>query len=537
MEIASDKPTLRLKIPVLIALLVTGLFMGPFGILAQFDHSGLWTFLPVLIFAIALEAVYTTLWQAHPNRRGTDKWIIRVGEIVFLAVAIRFLAWMTFGGVPDEARLYDYLLSPATFFDATFLIYLIFSLFAWGFAVFWSLRLIGLALHGDELAFYQLPLQERRALDRLGHRPIVTGRPELYQSFVKSWLVGGILLIIMVGMASLELPKLGGAPLKDIGRTGISPLAIIGLLLYFFVGIWLVSHAHYQVLTVRWTISGTEIDGAINRRWHRVTAFVLLLIGAAAAFMPIGQTFALQRLAELLLMVALFIANLFFLLITTLLTVPFMLLRRSAPEALTGASLPVFGSATPPPPAAEPANQALMGAFFWGVLLVAVISVLLFYLRERGYPINSEAIRMLRRGLVEMLRSVWAWLRDRSEAIVAMLPAARDRGISAEKPFRTLPWRFIRVNQLPPRDQIRFFYLAAVRRAREQGVERHPSETPLEYNADLIDTWPEAENDVETLTEAFLHARYSHRPIEKDEAGVVKQTWQRIRKTWHSHKT
>ncbi len=533
MEIASDKPTIRLRIPILIALLVTGLFMGPFGILKQFDNDNLWTFLPVIVFIIALEAVYTTLWQAHPNRRGTDKWVIRVGEIVFLAVVIRFLAWMTFGGVPDEARLYEYLTSPESFFDATFLIFLIFGLFAWAFAVFWSLRFIGLALQGDELAFYQLPLQERRAMDRQGLRPIVTGRPDLYQSFVKSWFVGGILLIIMIGLASLDLPKLGGASLKDIGRTGVSPLSIIGLLLYFFVGIWLISHAHYQIMKVRWTISGTDIDDNINKRWHRVTALVLISIGAVAAFMPIGETFALQRLAELIVLVALFITNLIFFLLTALLTLPFLLLRRSAPESLTTPTPLEFGT-TQPAPVTQAANQELMGAFFWGILLVAVISILLFYLRERGYPLNGETIRALRHAVMEMLRSAWAWLRDRREALAAMLPAVRIVRNSAEDPSRTLPWRFVRVNRLPPREQIRFFYLAAVRRAQEQGVVRQPSETPLEYNADLIDTWPEVETDVEALTEAFLHARYSPRPIEKDEAGLIRQTWRRIRNTLRS---
>ena len=104
-----------------------------------------------------------------------------------------------------KPRLYEYLTSPESFFDATFLIFLIFGLFAWAFAVFWSLR-YWISIAGDELAFYQLPLQERRAMDRQGLRLIVTGRPDLYQSFVKSWFAGGILLIIMIGLASLDLP-------------------------------------------------------------------------------------------------------------------------------------------------------------------------------------------------------------------------------------------------------------------------------------------------------------------------------------------
>ena len=55
-----------------------------------------------------------------------------------------------------------------------------------------------------------------------------------------------------------------------------------------------------KIMKVRWTISGTDIDDNINK--HAGTVSLRQFpdpIGAVAAFMPIGETFALQRLAEL----------------------------------------------------------------------------------------------------------------------------------------------------------------------------------------------------------------------------------------------
>jgi hypothetical protein len=68
-----------------------------------------------------------------------------------------------------------------------------------------------------------------------------------------------------------------------------------------------------------------------------------------------------------------------------------------------------------------------------------------------------------------------------------------------------------------------------VRRAGENGIDRRDSETPLEYIQDLKKAWPEADIDFETMTDAFLEARYSPQPIEKHKANAIKQRWNSLR--------
>ena len=106
----------------------------------------------------------------------------------------------------------------------------------------------------------------------------------------------------------------------------------------------------------------------------------------------------------------------------------------------------------------------------------------------------------------------------------------RASKIKAVEPGRKYPWRFIRVGALSPREQIRYYYLSIVRRAGDKGVKRIPSETPIEYAEDLRENWPEVEDGVEELTEAFLRARYSNRPITEEDVPDVKSTWKKVRR-------
>ena len=41
--------------------------------------------------------------------------------------------------------------------------------------------------------------------------------------------------------------------------------------------------------------------------------------------------------------------------------------------------------------------------------------------------------------------------------------------------------------------------------------------------------WPEAEDEIKALTDAFLEARYSADDISAGEAGLIKRTWQQVR--------
>ena len=67
------------------------------------------------------------------------------------------------------------------------------------------------------------------------------------------------------------------------------------------------------------------------------------------------------------------------------------------------------------------------------------------------------------------------------------------------------------------------------RRGGERGLPRDVSQTPYEYAASLKDTLPDVDNDVVSLTEAFVSARYSRQDVDEEQANLVKRYWRRIR--------
>ncbi len=114
----------------------------------------------------------------------------------------------------------------------------------------------------------------------------------------------------------------------------------------------------------------------------------------------------------------------------------------------------------------------------------------------------------------------------------------RERLRGRDAPFDGAPLkpglRLSRPHSLSPREQIRYFYLSTVHRAGEQGVPRADNETPLEYVRDLKEQWPEAQSELDELTQAFVEARYSPQPIDRSAVARVKEEWKRIRERLRS---
>ena len=79
------------------------------------------------------------------------------------------------------------------------------------------------------------------------------------------------------------------------------------------------------------------------------------------------------------------------------------------------------------------------------------------------------------------------------------------------------------------RDQVRFYYQALLRRARESALPRRPAQTPSAYEQDLQAALPEAAASVDQLTQAFLEAQYSQHPIEPAAAETARTGWEALR--------
>jgi hypothetical protein len=172
-------------------------------------------------------------------------------------------------------------------------------------------------------------------------------------------------------------------------------------------------------------------------------------------------------------------------------------------------------------------SALVLGTIFWLVIAAAAVAAVLFFLHNRGYRLNQPGMRRFWRDLRRWLATLWG---DIAAGATAVRETIQER-LSRERPSAPppAPSRFVRLNALSPREKARYFYLSTARRAEEKGVPRAPGETPLEYVHDLQTNWPDAREDIETLTAAFVEARYGRDPIPAEAVSPIQAAWRRAR--------
>jgi hypothetical protein len=525
--LAGRTPYQRAAEPLLLAGLATSLALGPILLLRLLSGREL-TYLPLIAFLIALESVLTTRWLTHPDQRGLNRVYYRAAELIFILLVLRLFAWATEGNLPVAADLRGFLLNPISFIDANFFLLIIVTLFTWERAMTFASIFTGLILSADEITYYTLPPAARRQI--AGELPPDSNRLQQVGRFIQHWTIGGMILLFCAALTTYELPRFvttGSIDLRTIGRLGLHPTMLAALLLYFLVGFWLLSQARLSAMRVRWLADGVSAAPAITRTWHRSSLWLLLTVALVASLLPIGRTFAIARVLQATLGLFFFLLNLlaallafFVFLILSLFGSPQA--GREIMEEAQPFVPPSLGDFQPP--VQEP--SLLMGGLFWLAVIAIAVMAVIFFLRQRGIPLDKVVNGRWWATLLAWWHTFWAKLTGRLDELgQAVRARLRQPAVEEAAP----PWRFIRLNALSPREQVRYFYLAMTRRAAERGVARRPQETPLEYVRDLKDQWPEAEVDVDSLTDAFLEARYSPRPVEKEAVHPVKQTWQRVK--------
>lgn len=523
--------TYRLVQPLLIAALVTAFLTGLTSIIRQSDPTGRWQPLSWFIFVVALQSALTTLWLYHPDRRQVGRVPYRVAEIIVLILAARLLTWFVVGSPPRLAEWRDYLLHPFILLDGVFVTYAALALLAWERSLSLSLIFSRLALGMDEAAYYQQPAAVR---SQDNYNPFKVDRQELVNQFLQSWLSMGVLLVICAAVTTFEVRQLART-FRNLTRLGLTPEMLLALISYFLIGFWLLSQARLSAIYARWVAAGVTTQPSVWQRWNRTSLWLLLAIAGIAALLPIGSTIGLSRILQAVGGVLFLAGGFLFTLVVSLISLllsPIMGSNGSqaaaspSPEPLPTSPPPDFFQQTPLPP--NDTVALVLGGLFWAVVIAVVVAALVFFLRERGYRFRLPAFTAFRLQMQTWWHIFWQRLRGQVVEIRHRLrpqPTHSETEASISPP----PWRYLRLSGLPPREQIRFFYLAAVRRARERGVPRKDSETPLEFAQDLKANWPEAEGQVETLTDAFLAARYSRQELGETDVAPVKRTWQQVR--------
>lgn len=514
--------------PLLIAIQATCLAAGLWVVLVNVSPTPQdFRFTPLLLFIAALAGVASAQWLAEPRQRLVGRVSFQLAQLLLILVVLRVLTWAMTGNWPTPAIVRGWILEPWTFFDGMFIATAILCALAWHRASVVSGIFYRLALTPGELAYDN----ERRSggFWRMAHLPerVLVSRADLVEQYGTQWMVGGVFLVLFAAATRVRIgPQLS----INVLDMGIPPAMVAALVFYFLIGLALLSQARLAVLRAQWLLDGVEMPERLPSRWSRWSLLVIVAIGVLAALLPLGSTWQLGAIVNTLVLALVQIA----MFIVSLIAALFALVLSLLGEPPEMPEIPQ--DVTPAPPVVEvaPMLQAppwLGGAAFWLIALLALLIALRVLLGKDGLDVT-------RRKLASLLGQLWAqikaWARGAqslARSIQVSLPGRRGTDTGANE---RQPWRFVRLGALPPREQVRYFYLSTLRRAADQGIVRRPAQTPGEFVQELESTWPEAEMDVEALTAAFVTARYDTIEISAGEAQQVKSVWERIKRALRS---
>ena len=510
--------------PILIALVAASLVAGPVGLLRVMGAT--WQLGYVMPFALlaALEGVYSTLRLGRPNWRDRRGLVFRLGEIIIILVLFRIAVWAFSAGWPSLDDLKLWLRQPVAFLDTQFLFFGIWVVIPWGLAIGITGDFLDLALQPDEIAAHDSHAWgESRSEVRAGR---TTSRGDILGRFAARWMVGGFLLVLFASLSQVDL-GLSDSGKIQIGLSGLGLPAelVIALLCYFLAGLLLISQGRLAVLRGRWFNQNVDVQPIVLQRWQTNSLLAVLLVGLIAALLPLGTTSWLSMAIEAVLALFMRLMYLLFFLLVALLTFLLSPLRflfqsrsESPAEQMQPLAIPTQTEAVSRLP------DWLGGAVLWIVIALVIAYFGLTYLNAHGL-LKGRPARWLMR-LRYWWRTRWA------RASVAIQAAAHTLGQRIQLPRGRGPASpgapAVRLSALTPRDRVRYFYLRMVGRAAERGLTRRPNETPTEFAQHLETQWPDAEEDVEALTEAFLAARYDRRPIPPSAAQGVQAVWRRV---------
>ncbi|MFN2200434.1 MAG: hypothetical protein ACK2UO_04475, partial [Caldilineaceae bacterium] len=232
-------------------------------------------------------ACASTTYLSQPGQRGSRNAGYRAAELTFIVVLTRVSTWAVTGTWPG----FELVLHPVTsLLDGYFIVGLIAVLLAWVMAAAMTEDMIGMGLRPDDI--YMTRSFRDKWQDTA--RPVYTDRPAILQRFTARWVVGGVFLVVLAAGSRFAAPE-PGYFMPIIGQN-IDRSVILAVIIYFLVGLALISQGQLALLRARWTLQKTPSAPGILRNWPFYAAALIAVVGVLAALLPLGGTFHLARI-------------------------------------------------------------------------------------------------------------------------------------------------------------------------------------------------------------------------------------------------
>jgi len=504
--------------------------------------------LALFVVSVAIFAIGVAIGgreEGRSLRRYTDydlgDWLLLLVPILLL---LKLLPHLLEGPAALGREIAGWVDDPAHFFDATLVWSFILVFAIWDFSLRVAEHLQRLSLQPGELP----PAAGSPAYDEWLSSPyrFVDHRGAWHQ-LMWYFVAGGFATLCFTGLALIPPAQLANADRPEV--QGIIPHVV----LYYLFGFIFAGQTTLDRLRADWLRHGVSVQPGIARRWLAYCAALVAVALVLALLLPtsfarglseqdptnvIGVLLWPLRALTTIIMGAItwllaHLASLLFGLVAGL----FPTQEREVPPAAPPPLLQPTPGTAPAPGAPSIGTRVAFGLLFY--VLPGAVALYAIWNTWRKRRAIWEGLRTFVRdvrdltwgAILELVAALWRLFSFGSPRLLRLAPAAvqarwrrRPGAALAEGPFG-----WLRLRGLAPRLLIQYFYVSLARRAEALGWGRRRGQTPYEYSQELAARLPERRGEIEVLTEAFVQARYSRRPIGEADARRARGPWERIR--------
>ena len=467
------------------------------------------------VFLVSLISVL--LFRYFAARQGDipPKWQLTIAQAILLLLLARILTLIAAGQRMSTALLQNWLWSPATIFDVEFLLLGATLLIAWRQAIrieriFWRL--------GDEQHF-------------AASRPNSAGTDvpshgwggEAISRLSGIFFAGAVFLVLLASLSQIQLgEELAFEAAHDAGR--LPPELSVALLAWTTLGLIMISQARLISLQAGWMAQNVEVTPRIRSAWMPMTVLFVTTIVLLATLLPDGSLSGLavylnatiQVIMELVaVIIGFFLALLAFLLSVVGLQT----------ETVTDPSVQTKPFAMPTAITTSSEHVSHAGPIALWAFIIMAIAYSVFLIARATSVSDGLSLAALRGWIWSLLRHT---RRSAEDVERRLRPWRRLRLAGMGRSIARTIERLARPHPPTHRERLRRYYITALHHAARAGHPRTNVDTPAEHLRDLVTAHPDVTTDWQDLTEAFILARYSRRPISADQELHAKSVLKRL---------
>lgn len=181
--------------------------------------------------------------------------------------------------------------------------------------------------------------------------------------------------------------------------------------------------------------------------------------------------------------------------------------------------------------------EAIRAVAFWLTFFVVAIYLIRSYLEDHPELVETfKKLTFARRIfgiLVTFMRLLAAWTQKGLNWRPKLAgQASTSEGASQSKPKKRRRWgAFLQAHSA--RERVIHAYLQMLQHAAAAGMHRRQHQTPYEYAPELHQAIPDVEDDINALTDVFVHVRYSQAPVDSDHAARAVTHAERVQQALH----